>query len=303
MFTYLRAAGLIGLLAAAPLAPAKAVEGDLSPALAAMKQRHAVRIGYRESSVPFSFLDRAQRPVGYSIELCEAIAAAISAEIDEPNLAIGYVKVTAETRIKAVTQDEIDFECGSTTANAERSKLVAFSPLIFVAGTKLMVRRDSKIAGAEDLRGKTVVVTAGTTNEAVIRALDQKQALGLTIVTAPDHEQSYQLLADGKADAFATDDVLLYGLIAKHKTHKQFEVTADYLSYEPYGIMYKKDDAQLKAVVEAAFRNLATNRDLIPLYKKWFTSRLPTGEKLDIALSPQLEESFKILDESQSGTN
>jgi len=275
----------------------------LSPTLANIKRTHVVRLGYRESSPPFSFLDQANRPIGYSLELCQAIVDEIGAEVDDADLRIEYVKVTSDDRIPAVTQNKIDLECGSTTANAERGKLVAFSPLMFVAGTKLMVPKASPISGPKDLQGKTVVVTKGTTNEQAIHALDKKFALGMSIVTADDHEQSYQKLVDGKADAFATDDIPLYGLIARHKAQNSFRVTGDYLSYDPYGIMFRKGEPQMAAVVERAFRKLGSNRDLIPLYNKWFVSRLPTGEKLNVEISPQLEEAFKVLNDSDASSN
>ncbi len=213
------------------------------------------------------------------------------------------VKVTSDDRIAAVVQNKIDLECGSTTANAERGKQVAFSPLIFVAGTKLMVPKASTVSGPADLKGKTVVVTKGTTNEQAMHAVDRKFALGLNIIASPDHEQSYQMLADGKADAFATDDILLYGLIARHKAQDKFRVTGEYLSYDPYGIMFRKGEPQLAAVVERTFRKLGSNRDLIPLYNKWFVSRLPTGEKLNVAISPQLEEAFKVLNDTEGTSN
>ena len=271
----------------------------LSPTLAAIKSRHAVHLGYRESSPPFSFLDQANRPIGYSLELCQAVVDEISVEVDDPNLKIEYVKVTSDDRISAVVQGKVDLECGSTTANAERSKQVAFSPLMFVAGTKLMVPKDSAISAPKDMQGKTVVVTKGTTNEQAMHALDKKFNLGLNIVVAGDHEQSYQMLVDGKADAFATDDILLYGLIARHKSQDKFRVTGDYLSYDPYGIMFRKGEPQLKEVVERAFRKLGTNHDLVPLYNKWFVSRLPTGERMNVAISPQLEDAFKALDDTE----
>ena len=206
---------------------------------------HVVRLGYRESSPPFSFLDQSNRPIGYSLELCEAIVEEIGIEVDDANLKIEYVKVTSDDRIPAVTDNKIDLECGSTTANAERAKLVAFSPLMFVAGTKLMVPKASPISALTDLKGKTVVVTKGTTNEQAMHDADKKFSLGLNIVTSPDHEQSYQMLVDGKADAFATDDILLYGLIARHKAQGKFKVVGDYLSYDPYGIMFRKGEPQL----------------------------------------------------------
>ncbi len=290
------------LLTTAAAAQTGGGEG-LSPTLANIKRTHAVRLGYRESSPPFSFLDQANRPIGYSLELCEAIVEEIGVEVDDANLRIEYVKVTSDDRIPAVVQNKIDLECGSTTANAERSKQVAFSPLIFVAGTKLMVPKASTISAATDLKGKTVVVTKGTTNEQAMHAVDKKFALGLNIVASPDHEQSYQMLVDGKADAFATDDILLYGLIARHKAQDKFRVTGEYLSYDPYGIMFRKGEPQLAAVVERTFRKLGSNRDLIPLYNKWFVARLPTGEKLNVAISPQLEEAFKVLNDTEGTSN
>jgi glutamate/aspartate transport system substrate-binding protein len=286
----------------ATAAAAQSGEG-LSATLAAIKSRHVVHLGYRESSPPFSFLDQANRPIGYSLELCEAIVEEIGAEIDEPELKIEYVKVTSDDRIPAVVQGKIDLECGSTTANAERARQVAFSPLMFVAGTKLMVAKDSAISAPKDLQGKTIVVTKGTTNEQAMHAVDKKFSLGLKIVTAADHEQSYQTLADGKADAFATDDILLYGLIARHKSQDRFKVTGDYLSYDPYGIMFRKGEPQLKDVVERTFRKLGSNHDLVPLYNKWFVSRLPTGERLNVAISPQLEDAFKALDDTEGVSN
>jgi glutamate/aspartate transport system substrate-binding protein len=291
----------VGAFAAAMLPQAATAQSDpigLSPTLAAIKKSKVVHLGFRESSLPLSFLDKSDKPIGYSLELCEAIVDEIGVEVDEAELRIEYAKVTPETRIPDLLQNRIDLECGSTTANAERAKRVAFSPLIFVAGTKLMVAKASGIGSITDLRGKTIVVTKGTTNEQALQAADAKLKLGLKIVTADDHEQSYKMLVDQKVDAFATDDILLYGLIAQHKAQDKFRVTGDYLSYEPYGIMFRKGEPQLSGVVERAFRKLATNHDLLPLYNKWFMARLPTGERLGIPISPQLEESFKVLDES-----
>src|SRR5438874_5097369 len=296
-----------GLLLAASLLAAAAsaqTSGEgLSPTLANIKKTHVVRLGFRESSPPFSFLDPSNRPIGYSLELCEAVVEEIGIEVDDPNLKIEYVKVTSDDRIPAVVQNKIDLECGSTTANAERAKLVAFSPLMFVAGTKLMVPKASTISAPTDLKGKTVVVTKGIHNEQAMHTIDRKFSLGLNIVTSPDHEQSYQMLVDGKADAFATDDILLYGLIARHKAKDKFKVTGEYLSYDPYGIMYRKGEPQMKDVVERTFRKLGSGRDLVPLYNKWFVARLPTGEGLGVPISPQLEEAFKVLDDTQGTSN
>src|SRR3984893_12957867 len=284
-------------------AGAQTASEGLSPTLANIKKTHVVRLGYRESSPPFSFLDHSNRPIRYSLELCEAIVEEIGVEVDDANLRIEYVKVTSDDRIPAVVQNKIDLECGSTTANAERSKQVAFSPLIFVAGTKLMVPKASTISAPKDLQGKTVVVTKGTNNEQAMHAVDKKFALGLNIVTSADHEQSYQMLVDQKADAFATDDILLYGLIARHKAQDKLRVTGDYLSYDLLGIMFRKGEPQLAAVVERSFRKLGSNRDLIPPYHKWVVSGLPNRVKLNVAISPQLEEAFKVLNDTEGASN
>lgn len=299
----LLAASLLATFLPATSAFAQTGSEGLSPTLAAIKKAHTVRLGYRESSPPFSFLDQSGRPIGYSLELCEAVVEEIGVEVDDPNLKIDYVKVTSDDRIEAVLQNKIDLECGSTTANAERGKRVAFSPLMFVAGTKLMVPKASAVQALTDLKGKTIVVTKGTTNEQAIQAADKKFSLGLNIAVGSDHEQSYQMLAEGKADAFATDDILLFGLIARHKAQDKFRVTGDYLSYDPYGIMFRKGEPQLAALVERAFRKLGSNHDLVPLYNKWFTARLPTGERLNVPISLQLEEAFKAMDDSASGNN
>ncbi len=183
-----RTIGACGLLlAACALATAAGAQSGgegLSPTLANIKKTHVVRLGYRESSPPFSFLDQANRPIGYSLELCEAIVDEIGVEVDDANLKIDYVKITSDDRIPAVVQNKIDLECGSTTANAERGRQVAFSPLMFVAGTKLMVPKSSGISAAADLKGRTVVVTKGTTNEQAMHAVDKKLALGLNIIAA-----------------------------------------------------------------------------------------------------------------------
>src|SRR3979411_2076561 len=257
-------AGLLLTTAAA----AQTVSEGLSPTLANIKKTHVVRLGYRESSPPFSFLDQANRPIGYSLELCEAIGDEIGVEVDDADLRIEYVKVTSDDRIPAVVQNKIDLECGSTTANAERGKQVSFSPLMFVAGTKVMVPKTSTVSAPKDLQGKTVVVTKGTTNEHAMHTLHKKFSLSLNIVASPAHEQPAHLRGAGKADAFATDDILLYGLIARHKTQDKFKVTGEYLSYDPYGIMFRKGEPQLAAVVERTFRKLGSNRDVMPPYHK-----------------------------------
>jgi len=286
------------LLSAATLVALALISGtqaqELTGTLKKIKESKTVTLGYRESSIPFSYVTRTGDAIGYSIDLCNAVVDDVTTELEGLEIAVKYRKVTAESRIAAVRSGEIDLECGSTTANFERKKLVAFSPIFFIAGTKLLVPRDSTITSYRDLRGKTVVVTAGTTNEAAVRAISDKQKLGIKLLIGADHDQSFQMLTEGKADAFATDDVLLYGLLATTKSGDRYHVVGDYLSYDPYGLMYRKDDSDFGAVVDRTFTRLAKSRELVQLYNKWFQQRLPTGETLDLPMSPQLEEVFRV---------
>jgi glutamate/aspartate transport system substrate-binding protein len=269
--------------------------GALSGTLKKIKDTGTITLGYRESSLPFSYLNRRQQPIGYSIDLCREIVEDVSTELDGMEIKIAFTPVTPANRLQKVASGEIDLECGSTTGNVQRRKEVAFSPIFFIAGTKLMVPKSSSINSYRDLAGKTAVVTSGTTNEAALRALSDKQKLGITIITAPDHAQSLETLASGKAAAFATDDVLLYGFIATAKNATGMKVVGEYLSYDPYGLVYRRDDPAFAALVEHTFARMAGERRLAELYNKWFLRRLPTGETLNLPMSPQLEEVFRML--------
>ena len=294
----------VGLIAAAMLmmaVPASHAQfepddpGTVSGTLARIKKTGVVRIGYREASIPFSFLDRSGRPIGYSIDLCNAVVEEIGRLLDRDDLKVDFVKVTADDRLDAIVDNRIDLECGSTTNNLERRKRVEFSPMIFVSGTKVMVPVATPWRDFRNLKGRKVAVTRGTTNAQALKALDQKFGLGITLVEGDDHEDSYRLLVEGKVDAFATDDVLLYGLIAQHRAQNQFKVVGEFLSYDPYGIAFRRNEPVLRDAVERAIRNLVVARDIGPIYAKWFTSRLPNGERFNIPMSPQLEESFNVL--------
>ncbi|HMD62410.1 MAG TPA: amino acid ABC transporter substrate-binding protein [Stellaceae bacterium] len=281
-------------LIASLLLPSGAHAQELTGTLKKIKDSKAVTLGYRESSIPFSYVNKIGDPIGYSIDLCNQVVDEVSKELEGIEIAVKYKKVTAETRIPAVRSGEVDLECGSTTTNFERKKEVAFSPIFFVAGTKLLVPRSSGINSYRDLRDKTVVVTAGTTNEAAVRTISEKQHLGIKLVIGSDHAGSFAMLKDGKADAFASDDVLLYGLVATTGSGDQYHIVGEYLSYDPYGLMYRKDDPGFAAIVDRTFTRLAQSRELVQLYNKWFQQRLPTGETLDLPMSPQLEEIFRV---------
>jgi glutamate/aspartate transport system substrate-binding protein len=285
-------------LTVALIAPLLAVSAtsaqELTGTLKKIRDSKSVTLGYRESSIPFSYVNRAGEPIGYSIDLCKAVVDQISNELEGTEIALKYKPVTAATRIPAVRSGEVDLECGSTTANFERKKEVAFSPIFFIAGTKLLVPRSSGIGSYRDLRDKTVVVTAGTTNEAAVWAISEKQHLNIKLLVGKDHAESFAMLKDGKTDAFATDDVLLYGLVATTHSGDQFHVVGEYLSYDPYGLMYRKDDPDFSTIVDRTFTRLAESREIVQLYNKWFQQRLPTGETLDLPMSPQLEEIFRV---------
>jgi glutamate/aspartate transport system substrate-binding protein len=269
--------------------------GVLSGTLKKIKDTGTITLGYRENSLPFSYLNKRSQPIGYSLDLCREIVEEASTELDSMDIKVTLSPVTSANRLVRVKAGEIDLECGSTTSNLQRQKDVAFSPIFFVAGTKLMVRKASKVTSYRDLAGKTVVVTAGTTNEAALRTLSEKQKLGINVVTERDHAESFAVLEAGKADAFATDDVLLYGIIATEPRAHDMKVVGDYLSYDPYGLAYRRDDPGFAAVVNGAFSRMATERRLTELYNKWFLRRLPTGEALNLPMSPQLEEIFRVL--------
>jgi ABC-type amino acid transport substrate-binding protein len=291
---------LAGLTIAAVAATSQASAQDtsvgaLSGTLKKIKDTGTITLGYRENSLPFSYLNKRAQPIGYSLDLCREIVEEASTELDGMDIKVTLSAVTSADRLARVKAGEIDLECGSTTSNLQRQKEVAFSPTFFVAGTKLMVPKASKVTSYRDLAGKTVVVTAGTTNETAVRTLSDKQKLGINIVTERDHAESFAVLEAGKADAFATDDVLLYGIIATEPRAHDMKVVGEYLSYDPYGLAYRRNDPSFAAVVNNAFARMAGERRLTELYNKWFLHRLPTGETLNLPMSPQLEEIFRVL--------
>jgi glutamate/aspartate transport system substrate-binding protein len=283
---------------APPPATEESTPAVLSGTLKKVRDRGAVVIGYREASFPFSsILGGASQPFGYSIDLCRGVVEEIVRELDGAATRVDFAPVTADTRMEAVTSGKVDLECGSTTSNAERQQSVAFSPIIYVAGTKLLVKRSSGIGSYRDLGGRTLVVTSGTTNEAAMKQLNNKYKLGISIVAARDHDESYAMLADGKADAFATDDVLLYGFIVARKAAAAMAVVGDFITYEPYGIMFRKDDPLMASAVTRAFLAMAQRRMLTDTYRRWFLQPGPEGGSLNLAMSAQLSEVFRSLGE------
>jgi len=282
------------LQTASILAVAQTSDDEFTGTLKKARSTGAIAIGYRDSSIPFSYATGSGEPIGYSIDICKMIVDAIGEQVGR-DIAIKWVPVTSETRIDAIVSGKADLECGSTTNNAERQKQVAFSPIIFVAGTKLLVKKGSPVKSFRDLAGKTVVVTAGTTNEKAMRDIQTRFKLDFRIEIGADHAQSFAMLTAGKVDAFATDDVLLYGFIAKNNLRNDYAVVGDFLSYDPYGIMFRKGDPQLKKLIDTTFFDMAQERELEHLYNRWFLRKLPSGDRLDIAISPQLDTIFRAM--------
>jgi ABC-type amino acid transport substrate-binding protein len=266
----------------------------LTGTLRTVFERGRITLGYRTSSLPFSYLNPLNEPIGYSIDLCQEIVDGVRRELGKA-VAIDWRPVTPDSRIGDVASGRVDIECGSTTSNAERRREVDFSPVFFIAGTRLLVRQNSPIRSFSDLAGRTVVVTAGTTNGPALQALGERQGIAFKMVTEPDHAQSFAHVAAGQADAFATDDVLLYGLIATAPNGRDFRVAGDLLSYEPYGLMFRREDPAFADLVNRTFARLAAEGRLGELYTRWFRRRLPTGEVLDLPMSTQLAEVFRIL--------
>lgn len=281
-------------------APAAAQESDPLRALVQytgtlkrIQDTGVIRIGHRENSVPFAFLDPNGKPVGYALDLCDAVVDEVSTELGK-EIRIEYRPVTPENRFDLVIAGEIDLECGSTTNNAERRQRVAFSPTMFVTGTKLLVRKDSKVRFLRDLKGRTVVVTRGTVQETAMTSLNERQKLGLKLVTGSDHDESFRIFESGAADAWANDEILLYGILAETRTGGKYRVVGDFLTYDPYALMFRKDDPEFAEVVERAFHKLAGSREIVYIYNRWFTKRLPSGLRLGLPMSPHLEEIFRV---------
>jgi len=279
------AAALVALAA-----PAAAQEGTLKK----IKDTGVVKIGNRDASIPFSYLDDKQRPIGYGVDICLKIVDAIKAELKMPKLKVEFVPVTSQTRIPILTGGNIDIECGSTTNSVERQKQVAFAPTYFMTGTKIIVKKSSKIKGYDDLKGKTVVFTAGTTNERAMKAYNDEKKLGINFIPSKDHAESFLAVETGRAAAFPMDDILLYSLRASAKKPADYEVVGEFLSDDPYGIMMRKDDPEFKKLVDKTVIGLYKSGQINKIYAKWFQSKIPPKNiNLGFPMSAALKELVK----------
>jgi glutamate/aspartate transport system substrate-binding protein len=275
----------------AAVAPAASAvpPADKIDTLKRVRDTATLTIGIREASVPFSFIDSQKQPQGYSVDLCLKVADAIKSELKLPRLDVRFVAVTSSNRIQMVKDGKVDLECGSTTNTRERQKDVAFAYTTFVAGIKMLARKSSNIGGIDDLRGKTIVVTKGTTSEKMLRQMNDDRVLKLTILEAKDHNESFAAVAEGKAVAFPMDDVLLYGLISKSSQPDDFAVVGKFLSVEPYAIMLRKDEPAFERLVDRTLNEMFQSGEIRRIYARWFATK-----DLAVPMNQYLKEAFVV---------
>jgi len=267
---------------------------ELTGTLKKVHDTRTITIGVRDSSVPFSYLDGNQKPVGYAIDICLKVVDAIKTELKLPELAVVMNPVTSSTRIPLIANGTIDMECGSTTNNAERQKQVAFSNTYFLTASKYVYKKSSGLATIDSLKGKSVVSTSGTTNIVQLNKVNTDRGLGINVLAGKDHAESFLLVETGRAVAFVMDDVLLASLAAAAKEPGAYAISDDALSQpEPYAIMLRRDDAPFKAVVDQATAKLFKSPEGAALYAKWFTAPIPPRNlNLNLPMAPVLAKAF-----------
>ena len=262
--------------------PADAQEGTLKK----IKDTNTITLGHRDASIPFSYFDDKQQAVGYAMDLCGKIVDAVKAELKMPNLQVKLNPVTSATLIPLMANGTVYLECGSTTNNLERQKQVAFTITHFVTANRFVSKKASNLKKLDDLKGKTVVSTSGTTNIKQITELNGQKNLGMTILPAKDHAEAFLMVETGRAVAFFMDDILLYSLVASSKNPSEWTISADALSVEPYGIMLRRDDPSFKKVVDDAMTKVYKSGEITKIYAKWFLQPVPPkGINLNVPMS------------------
>jgi glutamate/aspartate transport system substrate-binding protein len=279
---------LIAALAAFAVAlPALAQEGTLKK----IKDSGSITIGHRDASLPFSYYDDKQQPIGYAMDLCAKIVDAVKAELKMPNLKTNYQLVTSANRIPLMANGTIDLECGSTTNNVARQEQVWFTMTHFVTANRWVSKKSAKLKSLQDLKGKTIVSTAGTTNIKQITEINAAQNLGMNIISANGHPEAFQMVETGRAVAFVMDDILLAGLVAQSRSPKDYEISSIALSVEPYGIMVRKDDKAFKEVADKALSQVYKSGQINAIYSKWFEKPVPPKNiNLNLPMSPALKK-------------
>jgi glutamate/aspartate transport system substrate-binding protein len=282
---------IVLLLTAGAVFTSAARAEDLTGTLKKIKDTGAITLGHRESSVPFSYYDDKQQVVGYAMDLCYKVVDAVKAELKLDKLAVKLNPVTSATRIPLIANGTVDLECGSTTNNLEREKQVAFTITHFVTANKFVSKKSASLKSVDDLKGKTIVSTSGTTNIKQITEIGAQKNLGLNILAAKDHAEAFLMMETDRAAAFVMDDILLYSLVAESKAPGDYVISADALSVEPYGIMLRRDDPAFKKVVDAAMTDIYKSGAINPIYEKWFLKPIPPkGINLNLPMSPAFKK-------------
>jgi glutamate/aspartate transport system substrate-binding protein len=283
---------LSAIVCAALAAPAAAQQ--LSGTLKKIKDTGTITIGHRESSIPFSYLDDKQQPVGYAMDLCMKIVDAVKADLKMPGLKVQLQPVTSSNRIPLMQNGTIDLECGSTTNSVERQKQVSFGPTYFVINVTAAVKKSSSINTLADLNGKTISTTSGTTSVPLLKKYQKTQNAEVKEIYGKDHAESFLLMADDRSAAFVMDDILLAGQIANSRNPSDYRIIPESLRQEPYSMMLRKDDPQFKALVDKAVGAVMKSGEIEKIYAKWFTSPIPPkGVNLNFPMTPAIREAFK----------
>jgi glutamate/aspartate transport system substrate-binding protein len=285
---------IIGFALTAALGVGQAQAEDLTGTLKNVKDTGAITLGFRDSSIPFSYLDDAQKPIGYAMDICYKIVDAVKKELKLDKLEIKLNPVTSSTRIPLLANGTIDLECGSTTNNTERAKQIAYTNTHFLTASRYVTKTANKINAIDDLKGKSVVSTAGTTNIKQLTEANAARNLNINIIPAKDHAEAFLMVETDRAVAFVMDDILLASLIAGSKAPSDYVISKDAFSKpEPYGIMLRKDDPAFKKVVDAATAALYTGGEGQKIYDKWFTQKIaPKGLNLNVPMGSELKNEF-----------
>jgi glutamate/aspartate transport system substrate-binding protein len=286
---------LIALAGAGIVMSSGAGAQELTGTLKKIKETGAITVGHRESSIPFSYLDDKQQPIGYAMDLCMKVVDAVKAELKMPNLKVNLQPVTSSNRIPLLQNGTIDMECGSTTNSTQRQQQVSFGPTYFVINVTAAVKKSSNINSMADLNGKTISTTSGTTSVPLLKGYEKTKSVDVREIYGKDHAESFLLVADDRAVAFVMDDILLAGQIANSKSPADYKIIAgESLRQEPYGMMLRKDDPQFKALIDKTVGNIMKSGEIEKIYAKWFTSPIPPKNiNLNFPMTPALREAFK----------
>jgi glutamate/aspartate transport system substrate-binding protein len=285
---------IAGAAFAVALSASPAMAQELTGTLKNIKDTGAITLGFRDSSIPFSYLDDNQKPVGYAMDICNKIVEAVKKELKLDKLEVKLNPVTSATRIPLMANGTVDLECGSTTNNAERQKQVWFTNTHFLTASRFVSKKANNIKSIDDLKGKSVVSTSGTTNIKQLNEANAARSLGINIIPAKDHAEAFLMVESDRAVAFVMDDILLASFVASSKDPDAYVISTDAFSKpEPYGIMVRKDDAPFKKVVDAATAALYQSGEGAKIYNKWFMEKIPPkGLNLKVQLGPELKNEF-----------